>query len=66
MVLLLSSFLVAILCNEPLTVYEVAGNLFGKLDDFHIVLGCAEANAHLEFLVNQDQVASEDGKFRLI
>jgi hydroxyacylglutathione hydrolase len=57
--------IVAILRNEPLTVYEVAGKLFGKLDDFHVVLGCAEANAHLEFLVNQDQVASEDGKFRL-
>lgn len=56
---------VAILRNEPRTVYEVACKLFGQLEDFHIVLGCAEANAHLEYLVDQCQVASDNGKFRL-
>ena len=57
---------VAILRDEPRTVYEVACELFGLLEDFHIVLGCAEANAHLEFLVDQCQVTSDDGKFRLM
>jgi glyoxylase-like metal-dependent hydrolase (beta-lactamase superfamily II) len=57
---------VDILRNEPRSVYEVACELFGQLADFHIVLGCAEANAHLEFLVDQCQVARDDGKFRLI
>lgn len=58
--------IVAILRDDPRTVYEVACELFGELVDFHIVLGCAEASAHLEFLVDQCEVASDDGKFCLV
>jgi glyoxylase-like metal-dependent hydrolase (beta-lactamase superfamily II) len=45
----------AILRAGPLTVYQIAERLFGDMDDFHVVLGCAEAQAHLEWLVDQDQ-----------
>jgi len=37
----------------PQTVYSIAQNLFGDLRDMHVVLGCAEAQAHLEFLVDK-------------
>jgi glyoxylase-like metal-dependent hydrolase (beta-lactamase superfamily II) len=46
----------------PLTVYELAVDLFGQMDDFHVILGCAEAHAHLEWLVERAQVMPlEDG-----
>ena len=46
------------------TVYEVALTLFGELRDFHIVLGCAEANAHLELLVDRGLALQEGDRFR--
>ncbi len=57
--------ILVILRERPGTVYEVACALFGQLDEFHVMLGCAEANAHLEFLVEQREVANENGTFRL-
>ena len=44
------------------TVFEVAQELFGEMDGFHVALGCAEANAHLEFLMQQGSVAAEVGR----
>jgi len=41
------------------TVYQVATALFGELNDFHIVLGCAEANAHLELLIERGVIAED-------
>lgn len=38
------------------TVWEVARALYGKLRGFHILLGCAEANAHLEYLEDEGQI----------
>ncbi|MCH2203094.1 MAG: MBL fold metallo-hydrolase [Fuerstiella sp.] len=35
----------------PLNVYTVATELFGDIANIHVVLGCAEAQAHLEHLV---------------
>jgi hydroxyacylglutathione hydrolase len=46
------------------TVHGVAGRLFGSLDDFHVVLGCAEAEAHLEYLIDQGRVVAESGLYR--
>ena len=46
------------------TVYEIAGRLFGEMKDFHVVLGCAEANAHLEYLVERGQAVAAEGRFR--
>ena len=40
----------------PKTVYEIAIELFGELDQFHVVLGCAEANAHLELLLEEQRI----------
>ena len=47
------------------TVYEIASQLFGELKDYHVVLGCAEAAAHLEHLEHEGRVTSGDGRYRL-
>ena len=49
----------------PLSTYEMARCLFGEMHDFHVVLGCAEAQAHLEYLVDDGSVHSEDGMYSL-
>lgn len=46
------------------TVYEVAIGVFGELKDFHVLLGCAEANSHLEYLVAQGAVREDDGRYQ--
>ena len=48
-----------------LSVYETAEQLFGKLDSFHIVLGCAEALAHLEYLEDNHEIVQREGRFEL-
>ncbi len=48
----------------PQTVYQLASELFGTMKDFHIVLGCAEAAAHLEYLQQDGQVVEEHGEYR--
>ena len=45
------------------SVYEVAARLFGEMKSFHVVLGCAEACAHLELLVERGCVVNRGGKF---
>ena len=55
-----------ILRNGPLTVFEIAERLFGSLDNFHILLGCAEANSHLELLHELEEITFEQGKYRLL
>ena len=50
--------------NGPQQVYEIARSLFGEMKDFHIVLGCAEAHAHLEYLIDQGRVICELGQYR--
>ncbi len=35
----------AVLQERPMTVFQLAQRLFGEMDDFHVVLGCAEAQA---------------------
>jgi glyoxylase-like metal-dependent hydrolase (beta-lactamase superfamily II) len=47
------------------TVYQIARQLFGDMQRFHVVLGCAEAHAHLEYLADQSRVVFEDGVYRL-
>jgi len=51
--------------HGPSTVYEVATEIFGELDDFHIVLGCAEAASHLEYLTDLGEVALDNQRFAL-
>jgi glyoxylase-like metal-dependent hydrolase (beta-lactamase superfamily II) len=51
--------------NGPQHVYQTARHLFGDLQDFHIVLGCAETQAHLEHLVDQGRVSFERGEYRM-
>lgn len=51
--------------HGPSTVYEVAIRIFGALDDFHIVLGCAEAASHLEYLVDRGEVCEDQARFAL-
>ena len=46
------------------TVYEIARELFGEMRDFHVVLGCAEAEAHLDHLVKEGRVVGSD-RYRL-
>ena len=42
------------------TTFSIARSLFGTLEGFHVVLGCAEAASHLEYLVT-DQIVIRDG-----
>ncbi|MGE0377521.1 MAG: MBL fold metallo-hydrolase [Planctomycetaceae bacterium] len=51
--------------EKALTVYEIARKLFGRMDGFHLVLGCAEANSHLELLHEDRRVVQTDGRYRL-
>ena len=51
--------------NGGLTVYELACQVFGKLKDYHVILGCAEAQSHLEVMTDEGTVIFEDGKYRL-
>jgi glyoxylase-like metal-dependent hydrolase (beta-lactamase superfamily II) len=53
-----------IVADRPLTVYELAVRLFGQMDDLHLVLGCAEAYAHLEWLVQQGELPPPDERGR--
>ena len=56
----------AILNNgKDLSAYEVAVQLFGELKDFHVVLGCAEAQAHLEYLVDEGAASLNSDKYCL-
>lgn len=50
--------------GESMTVYEIARKLWSKLPGFHLVLGMAEVNAHLEKSVLDEQVRLDDGRFR--
>ena len=51
--------------HGTLTVYQVALKLFGKLDDYHVVLGCAEAHSHLEYMTEQGSVIQAANGFQL-
>lgn len=55
--------IVDILEEAPKTVYQIATELFGELDEFHVVLGCAEANAHLEFLLEEGRIVETNDGF---
>jgi hydroxyacylglutathione hydrolase len=48
----------------PQNVWDIACRLFGELQDFHVVLGCAEAEAHLECLVDEGRVVGRLGRYR--
>jgi len=45
------------------SIYEVACRLFGEMESIHVVLGCAEAKAHLDFLVEQERAKVEGCKY---
>ena len=49
----------------PLSAYQMARCLFGEMRDYHVVLGCAEAQAHLEFLVDEARVRCQDEMYSL-
>ena len=51
--------------EDPQTVYQLARRLYGTMKDFHIVLGCAEAAAHLEYLEEEGVVIKNDGRYRI-
>ena len=50
--------------GEPKTVYEIARALWPKLPGYHLVLGTAEVNAHLEKAVEDELVRLEAGRYR--
>ena len=49
----------------PLSSYDMAQCLFGTMRDYHVVLGCAEAEAHLDFLVAEERVCCQQGLYSL-
>jgi glyoxylase-like metal-dependent hydrolase (beta-lactamase superfamily II) len=42
--------------GKKLSVYQIAHGLFGEMKSIHLLLGCAEAHAHLEYLRGQHRV----------
>ena len=55
-----------ILRDGPQDVYAIAKRLFGqRMHDYNVVLGCAEAQAHLELLEDQGQAMLEGSHYRL-
>ncbi len=51
--------------ERPLTIYEIAQELWSKLPGFHIMLGISEVLAHLEKSMADGRAAEDDGVFRL-
>jgi glyoxylase-like metal-dependent hydrolase (beta-lactamase superfamily II) len=45
-------------------IYDIAVDLFGSLDGLHIFLGCAEAQSHLDLLVERGAVELVDDHYR--
>jgi glyoxylase-like metal-dependent hydrolase (beta-lactamase superfamily II) len=43
----------------PQSIYSVATRMFGEIKDMHVVLGCAEAEAHLENLVDAGKITAD-------
>jgi len=50
----------------PKTVYETAKSLWSRLPGYHLTLGTAEVNAHLEKLIDENRVREIDGRFEAI
>ena len=50
----------------PLNVYTMATELFGEIAQMHTVLGCAEAQAHLEYLVNDGRVVCDNNLYTAV
>lgn len=51
--------------GKPMTVFEVARVLWPKLPGYHLVLGTAEVNAHLEKTTTDGMVTNNNGRFEL-
>lgn len=47
------------------SVFNLARELFGELRDFHLLLGCAEAWAHLDYLETHGAVVKDSGRYHL-
>ena len=45
------------------TTWEVASRLFGDLQGIHVLLGLGEVDAHFEYLEDQGQIRSSDGRY---
>ena len=44
----------------------MATELFGEIAQMHTVLGCAEAQAHLEYLVNDGRVVCDNNLYTAV
>lgn len=47
-------------------VWTVCNELFGELEEFHILVGAGEAYAHLAHLERQGDVERTDGRYRIV
>ena len=54
-----------ILQSGPKPTYDIAMKLFGGLKDHHVVLGCAEAQSHLEYLIDNGRVTCDDHRYSM-
>ncbi|MFB6171935.1 MAG: MBL fold metallo-hydrolase [Haloarculaceae archaeon] len=50
----------------PADVWTISTELFGQLEEFHILVGAGEAYAHLAHLEEQGDVERVDGAYRLV
>jgi glyoxylase-like metal-dependent hydrolase (beta-lactamase superfamily II) len=50
--------------GQSMTVFEIAHKLWSKLPGYHLVLGMAEVNSHLEKSLDENLVRLEDGRYR--
>ena len=52
--------------GDPMTVHDVSSRLWRELPGFHLLLGAAEANAHLEKLAEEGRATVEANRFKLV
>lgn len=48
-----------------MSIYDMALALFGEMRGFHVILGCAEAHAHLDVLVDEGRARCDEGEYLL-
>lgn len=58
-----AAILAIVRAQAGMTIYQIARALFGELRGFHIVLGAAEANSHVERLLDSGDLRRHEGRY---
>ena len=49
--------------SGPLALLDIARSLYGSLSGYHVVLGCAEVEAHLDYLIESGEVRQDGDRY---